>query len=219
MYNVLLKKKEVDLSHNKVVNYSIFLYSPQLKGTFCYNTCNCVHLILKASFILFPSHLLKLFWTPEIYFLSHFYDSGSLPSLAVWLISWDMWFHCQEDMNKCLHNEVPTDTGTSCQWHIQICTGHMKIMSKNKLAESKHRSLLLYGSLEVFGALWVGCRWSGVHCSKSPQCNKIIMGPPMSSVDFKQLSYPSCNIFSVLAAQVHDNLKSHTRKWMIKYTV
>lgn len=39
------------------------------------------------------------------------------------------------------------DTGTSCQWYIQICTGHMKIMSKNKLGESKHRSLLLCDSL------------------------------------------------------------------------
>jgi hypothetical protein len=53
---------------------------------------------------------------------------------------------------QILHNEVPTDTGTSCQWHIQICTGHKK-MSKNKLGGSKHRSLLLYDSLEVSGAL------------------------------------------------------------------
>jgi len=60
----------------------------------------------------------------------------------------------------------------------------------------------------------------GVECSKSPQCTKNILGPPMSSVDLKQLSYPSVHIFSVLAAQVHDNLKqSHTRKWIIKYTV
>lgn len=135
----LKKKSEVDWSHNKGVNYSMLLYSPQLKDAHCCNTCNCVHLILKASF--------SFFWTPEIYFLSHFYDSGSLPSLEVWLILWDMWFHCQEVMNKCLHNEVPPDTGTSCQWYIQICTGHMKIMSKNKLGESKHRSLLLCDSL------------------------------------------------------------------------
>jgi len=41
----------------------------------------------------------------------------------------------------------------------------------------------------------------GVECSKSPQRTKNTMGPPMSSVDLKQLSYPSFHIFSVLAAQ------------------
>ena len=34
----------------------------------------------------------------------------------------------------------------------------------------------------------------------------------MSSVDLKQLSYPSFHIISVLTAQVHDNLNSCTQK-------
>jgi hypothetical protein len=49
----------------KVSIIVMFLYSPQLKYIYiyiyCYDTCNYGHLILKASFIIFPSHLLKLF--------------------------------------------------------------------------------------------------------------------------------------------------------------
>jgi len=51
----------------------------------------------------------------------------------------------------------------------------------------------------------------GVECSKSPQHNKNIMGPPLCNVDLKQLSYPSFHIFFVLAAQVRDNLNSRTQ--------
>jgi hypothetical protein len=95
---------------------------------------------------MFPSQLIKPFWTLEMDFFYHIFMtqvsaiSSSITNFVGYVIPLSGGY---EQM------QVPL-TVTSGQWHIHICTGHMNIMPKNKLGESKHRSSLL---LEVSGAL------------------------------------------------------------------